>query len=600
MYLALTGCAREGDACLDEPCDDDTVQAFGTSEGSISSNSVLSANGTYGGGCALHAGQSWSVRFQMGAPLDHPSLEVAKGNVACALSLTSFRTGSGGSGLYAAASPITLTPSFSSGVLFSSPSASLAATARLSGNDFAGAFTLTLMVSEGATTADAGARTRYAYEALVLADSPVSYWRFDDATPAEFLSEDFTGTAGATLQARSPAWTKHAASGTDAVISSANRVRIGAGQRAVYLAQTTPATADYVVSADVYISSLLQNDLAGVIARASPTLDTYYFAGLVQFNLLSLGLVQTRRFEVWKYVGGLYVVLATYDDLPSANTTRRVQLEVVGNTLFASLDGVQRAVVLDTSTTSTGQAGIVLGVPGGSTQSDSAGTHLDNFSASMTGRARDAKSVNHGSYLSGVTRASTGALTVPNGSASFDGVTNYIEVARQVSSDFSIELWFKSTQGLGTASATQWWQTAGLVDASATVSIRDFGIGLRGDGKVLAGTGRSTCILPLTCGDDDLTIVSGGSTSYKDGNWHHVVFTRNRSAGAMTLYIDGAQSSTLASGGSTNVLDGLSNLNIGRVQRNGNYFAGQIDEVAVYASVLGAQAVSSHYQAGRF
>ncbi|MET0285387.1 MAG: LamG domain-containing protein [Polyangiales bacterium] len=594
--------ACEGEPCAGDACDDDTVQAYGTSEGSISSNAVLSANGTYGAGCALRAGQSWSVRFQPGAPLDSPSLEVAKGNIACALSLVSFRTGSGASELYAAASPLALSSSFSSALLFSSPSASLAATAKLSGNDFSGPFVLTLMVSEGATTADAGTgpRTRYAYEALVLADAPVSYWRFDDAAPTQFVSDDFTGSAGVTLQARSAAWLKHGSSGTDALISSANRVRNGAAQRAVYLSQTAPASADYVVSADVYIASLMQNDLAGVIARASPTLDTYYFAGLVQFNLLNLGLVQTRRFEVWKYVGGLYVVLFTSDELLSASTTRRVQLEVVGNTLFASLDGVQRAVLLDTSTTATGQAGIVVGALGADAQSNTTGTHLDNFSAQMTGRARDAKSVNHGSYVAGVSHVASGALTVPNGSASFNGTSNYIEVERQIGADFSIELWFKSTQGVGAASVTQWWQTAGLVDASATISVKDFGIGLRSDGKILAGTGSSSCFVPLTCGDQDVTIVSAGSTSYKDGNWHHVVFTRTRATGSLSLYIDGALSTTVASGGSTSVLDGLNNLTIGRIQRNTNFFAGQIDEVAVYASVLGAQTVLNHYQAGRF
>ncbi|HEX5655984.1 MAG TPA: hypothetical protein VFX59_02265, partial [Polyangiales bacterium] len=78
------------------------MHAFGTSEGSISSSAVLSANGTYGAGCALHASQSWSVPFTGGAPLDHAVLEVARGNVACTLTLVSFRTGSGASGLFTA------------------------------------------------------------------------------------------------------------------------------------------------------------------------------------------------------------------------------------------------------------------------------------------------------------------------------------------------------------------------------------------------------------------------------------------------------------------------------------------------------------------
>ncbi|HEX5656027.1 MAG TPA: LamG domain-containing protein, partial [Polyangiales bacterium] len=467
---------------------------------------------------------------------------------------------------------------------------------KLSSVSFSSTFALTLLVSEGPTSVDAGASTHYAYELLVAADAPVSYWRLDDPLPNVLVSDDFSGPSGA-LQGRAN-WTKHPASDTDALVSTASRVRVGANRDATYIAQTALASADYAVSADVYVASVLATDQAGVIARASSSADTYYFAGFVHVGLANLPL--TKRFELWR-IGPVFNGLLGYaDETLAINTTRRITLEILGSTVRASLDGTVRATATDTNFAAAGSAGLLIGYPFGNTQSESAGLHLDNFSVREANRARDSKAVNHGLYIHGVARSAAGALRVPNGSASFDGVDDYIEVGRQIANDFSIELWFKSSQGIGTPmSATQWHQTAGLVDASSTLATNDFGIGLRADGRILAGTGKTTCVL-IVCNDDDQTLVSGGSTAYNDGAWHHVVFTRSKTLGTLTLYVDGALSSTLATGLSLLTLDASATLNIGRLQTPKNYFAGQIDEVAVYPSVLGAPAVLKHYQAGRF
>jgi hypothetical protein len=164
---------------------------------------------------------------------------------------------------------------------------------------------------------------------------------------------------------------------------------------------------------------------------------------------------------------------------------------------------------------------------------------------------------------------------------SFDGVDDYVSVARQVQDDLSVEFWFESTQGLGTNA--QWWGNAGLVDAEVAGAANDFGVSLRSDGRITAGTGTP-----------DASIVSS-SAGYNDGNWHHVVFTRTRSSGALNLYVDGVSAGSAT--GATASLTSPASINFGRIQTGTNYFAGSLDEVATYNVALSQATVTAHYQA---
>src|SRR5207249_1701548 len=82
-----------------------------------------------------------------------------------------------------------------------------------------------------------------------------------------------------------------------------------------------------------------------------------------------------------------------------------------------------------------------------------------------------------------------------------------------------------------------------------------------------------------------------------DGAWHHVVGTQGPSG--MALYVDGAQIGTNAVPNSQ-AYDGYwrvgaDNLNGWPDQPSSGFFAGRIDETAVYPSVLTADQVSRHY-----
>ena len=199
----------------------------------------------------------------------------------------------------------------------------------------------------------------------------------------------------------------------------------------------------------------------------------------------------------------------------------------------------------------------------------------------------DNEGVNTGTYFNTPTLGVTGALTGSGDNDTavrFDGVNDYGRVARQISGDFSIEFWFKSTAG-GIGTGLQWWEGAGLVDAEVGGGLNDFGVSLRSDGRVVAGVGAGS----------DVSIVSTPATSYKDGSWHHVVFTRNMASGALRLYIDGAAAGN-ATGGTT-ALNGPSFINFGRIQSGGNYFAGSLDEIAIYTTVLTPATVTAHFNA---
>ena len=199
----------------------------------------------------------------------------------------------------------------------------------------------------------------------------------------------------------------------------------------------------------------------------------------------------------------------------------------------------------------------------------------------------DNEGVNTGTYVKKPTLGVAGALTVSGDAdtaVQFDGISDYGSVARQISGDFSIEFWFKSTAG-GIGTGSQWWEGAGLVDAEVGGGLNDFGVSLRSDGKVVAGTGAGF----------DVSIVSTSASSYKDGNWHHVVFTRTSATGALRLYVDGAAAGT-ATGGTT-ALTGPSVINFGRLQSGGNYFAGSLDEIAIYTTVLTPATVTAHFNA---
>ena len=407
----------------------------------------------------------------------------------------------------------------------------------------------------------------------------LNYYRLGEATTS---ADSMAGTTGATLQSRNgetgATWAKHTSSDADAVITAAGRIRkTGTGTwGALYNASAQPATADYTVEADIHVRSNLANDAAGVVGRMDPSIanGTYY---LVRYEQASQKWVLYKRLNgSWDWLGESGAQALT------VGATYRLALDLTGTSIRALVDGVQVVSVTDAAISGPGRGGALLGFGvAATTVTDSTGLHVDNFRISPP--LEDAKGANHGDYFGGVTLGVTGAIAADaSTAATFDGVNDFAAIGRQVSDDFSIEMWFKSTQGIGTG--TQWWSGAGLVDGEVSGAANDFGVSLRSDGRVVAGIGTP-----------DVSIVSttGG---YNNGGWHQVVFTRTKGTGTLALYVDGAAAGT-ATGASTASLTGPSSLSFGRIQAGNNYLAGSLDEVSIYNVVLSAATISAHFDA---
>lgn len=601
LFIAV--CVASG-ACLDEGQEMDSVGSIGLIEGAIISTSIRSIDGAYGSGCVGRASGNWSLAVASGAVLQYTPLTVAAGNTACVLTLRGIRTSdpTDGStaGLYTAGTPITLGTSYAAtSQAFSSTSDSLSAVASLSSTSFAGPFTISILVSDW--SASLGTRATYlTYTASVSNDTPVSYWRLDEA--AAFTEDDFAGSSAAQLQTRSGAvgatWAKldslTTSAATYAYISNQTRVRMQTDATATYYASGTPTSANYTVQADLYVKSQLGNDQAYVTGRSLTSAATLYVAGWIASTTAYYTYASVNRWELGKMVNGTYTVLAnSAAQTLTANTAYNVVLEMSGTSIKMFVNGSLIGGATDSAIAGSGRAGLMIGRAAPAcyccscdpAPSDTQGLHIDNLHASYL--TTDGPGTNDGQYLYGVTLGTTrGALTSDtDNAATFDGVDDYVVVDREIQDDFSIEFWFKSTQGIGASSVTQWYNTAGLVDGDVTGTANDFGVGLRSDGHILAGIGNP-----------DATIVSTSSTAYNDGNWHHVVFTRTRTPSALALYVDGVANGTTT--GSTASLTASTVLNFGRHAVGNNYFAGSLDEVAVYSHVLSAATVLKHHQAG--
>jgi hypothetical protein len=174
----------------------------------------------------------------------------------------------------------------------------------------------------------------------------------------------------------------------------------------------------------------------------------------------------------------------------------------------------------------------------------------------------------------GLLAAPTGAWAIGN-ALSFDAARGtYVQVARPVSDNFTIEFWMRTS--MASPTGTQWWQGAGLVDGEVGGAVNDFGVALL-NGKAAFGTGNP-----------DVTIQS--TTTINDGQWHHIAATRLRSSGLMLLYIDGVQEASSA-GTTTSVaaLTAPGNLRLGSLQTGTPtgtaFFTGQLDEVRIWNTV---------------
>ncbi|WP_108718056.1 S-layer family protein [Miniimonas sp. S16] len=184
----------------------------------------------------------------------------------------------------------------------------------------------------------------------------------------------------------------------------------------------------------------------------------------------------------------------------------------------------------------------------------------------------------------GVTRGVTGAILSHAGTAShFSGSGDGLAVANEATSGsnvFSAEAWIRTT-------STSGGKILGFGGSnSGNSGSYDRHVYMTNDGRIIFG------VYP-----NEVRTV-GSSTSYNDGQWHHVVATLGPNG--QTLYVDGkrvGQRSDTTTAQSYTGYWRIGGDNIGGWpdQPSSFYFNGDIDDVAIYPSVLTTAQVRDHY-----
>jgi hypothetical protein len=170
----------------------------------------------------------------------------------------------------------------------------------------------------------------------------------------------------------------------------------------------------------------------------------------------------------------------------------------------------------------------------------------------------------------------------------FDGVNDNVQVANKTGLDFSIagdmsiETWVKTSQDCsGRTVFVGRWQASGKATWWLGCDENDHAAFYLRD-------------------SDGVEKIVGGTTVINDGEWHHIVGTRDGTGNSNKIYVDGALENT----GTTAFTGTLSftgdkNVTIGYLEPAPFYwYAGTLDEMALYDQALTADDVSRHYLGG--
>ncbi|MEV0413413.1 DNRLRE domain-containing protein [Streptomyces sp. NPDC050448] len=181
-------------------------------------------------------------------------------------------------------------------------------------------------------------------------------------------------------------------------------------------------------------------------------------------------------------------------------------------------------------------------------------------------------------------RQTPGAISGTSTAMGFNGTSQqvYSDHRQTVGNAFSVETWFKTntTRGgklIGFGNNTT--RNSGSYDKQ---------IYMTNTGRLVFGVYSGTT----------RTVSTGLLDTYNDNKWHHVVGAMG--PGGMELIVDGQSKGTLNSVTSSTSYEGYwhvggDNLGNWPTKPTSNFFAGQIDETAVYPKALTAAQAKNHY-----
>ncbi|MEA4944772.1 MAG: PKD domain-containing protein [Propionicimonas sp.] len=198
--------------------------------------------------------------------------------------------------------------------------------------------------------------------------------------------------------------------------------------------------------------------------------------------------------------------------------------------------------------------------------------------ASGTSAADSGRSLNDGTYRSGVTLGADGVIA-GNAAAQFDGSDDVVTSDGVFSNPtvYSLEAWFRTTTNAG-------GKIIGFGGSqSGNSSNYDRHVYMLGNGHLVFGvwTGQMNTIET--------------AASFNDNEWHHVV--ASQATGGMKLYVDGQLQGTNPQAAAQDY-DGYWRVGGDTSWGGAPYFNGVIDEAAVYGYELAQDRIVAHYQAG--
>jgi len=160
----------------------------------------------------------------------------------------------------------------------------------------------------------------------------------------------------------------------------------------------------------------------------------------------------------------------------------------------------------------------------------------------------------------------------------FDGVDDYLRASGDLCATLgdtsSLSFWINTTQTGGTTGAN----SPGITGVEQAADSNDIQWGwIDNTGRVNVSVGGA--------------IAATSADPVNDGQWHHVVLTRDATTGAAEIYVDGwlSGSGSGATGARTTPFSSL-----GRIEDTGGspeYFAGRLDQVHVFDQVIDAATV---------
>jgi hypothetical protein len=219
----------------------------------------------------------------------------------------------------------------------------------------------------------------------------------------------------------------------------------------------------------------------------------------------------------------------------------------------------------------------------------------DSSGHNLTGTYRNAITLNKPGAIDGDAAITEGPALSTN--------ISQTAAAKAPPATYSLELWFRTTSTSG--GRLIGWSNA----ASGQSAHPDRTIYMGTNGQLLYTTFQTTTDPTKQCAYGNFYYVKNAcyawaKQDYNDGGWHHVVATQSPTQG-MILYVDGVQVATMPLGTAPATYAGLWRVggdvmtSFPRAPKNNGGLAGDIDEVAVYPTVLTPAQVLSHYQAGQ-